>query len=113
MTQYEFDNQTKLFFYLDFSFSFNSNSRYILLITQLLECVNDDQVTYYASGNHDLQPSEGGNLALPGPKSLSEVSTDRGLVEIEIPLPLPPPTPISVPENNVLAHSTSIQVEKL
>ncbi|XP_044018083.1 protein tincar isoform X2 [Aphidius gifuensis] len=39
---------------------------------KLLECVNDDQVTYYASGNHDLQPSEGDPSPLLTPEPLPD-----------------------------------------
>lgn len=56
---------------------------------QLLECVNDDQVTYYASANRDLQPSEGDPSPLLTPDPLPDSSSE--------PLPLPPPTPSPTP----------------
>ncbi|CAB0036063.1 unnamed protein product, partial [Trichogramma brassicae] len=63
---------------------------------QLLECVNDDHVTYYASGNRDLQPSsEGENSpldALPDPPAPHQVEAMVALDHHQ-PLPLPPPTP--------------------
>ncbi|XP_043289073.1 protein tincar isoform X2 [Venturia canescens] len=55
---------------------------------KLLECVNDDQVTYYASGNRDLQPSEGDPSPLLTPEPLPDPETE--------PLPLPPPTPTNL-----------------
>ncbi|XP_066586279.1 protein tincar isoform X2 [Prorops nasuta] len=61
----------------------------------LLECVNDDQVTYYASGNRDLQPSEGDPSPLLTPDPLPDPS-------LEEPLPLPPPTPTSVQQTEVV-----------
>ncbi|XP_051161493.1 protein tincar isoform X3 [Leptopilina boulardi] len=60
---------------------------------QLLECVNDDQVTYYASGNRDLQPSEGDPSPLLTPDPLPDPVSE--------PLPLPPPTPTSEPSTEV------------
>ncbi|XP_043481058.1 protein tincar isoform X3 [Leptopilina heterotoma] len=60
---------------------------------QLLECVNDDQVTYYASGNRDLQPSEGDPSPLLTPDPLPDPASE--------PLPLPPPTPTSEPSTEV------------
>ncbi|XP_061933671.1 protein tincar isoform X3 [Apis cerana] len=56
---------------------------------KLLECVNDDQVTYYASANRDLQPSEGDPSPLLTPDPLPDSSSE--------PLPLPPPTPSPTP----------------
>ncbi|KOX70133.1 Protein tincar [Melipona quadrifasciata] len=55
----------------------------------LLECVNDDQVTYYASANRDLQPSEGDPSPLLTPDPLPDPTSE--------PLPLPPPTPTPTP----------------
>ncbi|XP_076231257.1 transmembrane protein tincar [Calliopsis andreniformis] len=60
----------------------------------LLECVNDDQVTYYASANRDLQPSEGDPSPLLTPDPLPD--------PISEPLPLPPPTPTSAPTTEVI-----------
>lgn len=60
-----------------------------VIIQQLLECVNDDQVTYYASANRDLQPSEGDPSPLLTPDPLPDSSSE--------PLPLPPPTPSPTP----------------
>ncbi|XP_024224587.1 protein tincar isoform X2 [Bombus impatiens] len=56
---------------------------------KLLECVNDDQVTYYASANRDLQPSEGDPSPLLTPDPLPDPTSE--------PLPLPPPTPTPTP----------------
>ncbi|KAK9299404.1 hypothetical protein QLX08_007572 [Tetragonisca angustula] len=55
----------------------------------LLECVNDDQVTYYASANRDLQPSEGDPSPLLTPDPLPDPTSET--------LPLPPPTPTPTP----------------
>ncbi|XP_058794885.1 protein tincar isoform X2 [Phymastichus coffea] len=71
--------------------------------TDLLECVNDDQVTYYASGHRDLQPSEDEPSSLlspepppPPPPTTSAIVTNEGPNG----LPLPPPDPsISIQEN--------------
>nr|KAF7423091.1 hypothetical protein H0235_008374 [Vespula pensylvanica] len=59
----------------------------------LLECVNDDQVTYYASANRDLQPSEGDPSPLLTPDPLPDPASE--------PLPLPPPTPTTAPTTEV------------
>ncbi|XP_008202989.1 protein tincar isoform X3 [Nasonia vitripennis] len=77
---------------------------------KLLECVNDDQVTYYASGNRDLQPSEGepspmlSPSALPGPPTL----------DVGLPLPLPPPTPTNaaVQESVALGHVAAVMPQQ-
>ncbi|XP_076625359.1 transmembrane protein tincar isoform X2 [Colletes latitarsis] len=61
---------------------------------KLLECVNDDQVTYYASANRDLQPSEGDPSPLLTPDPLSDPNSE--------PLPLPPPTPTCAPTTEVI-----------
>ncbi|XP_076179805.1 transmembrane protein tincar isoform X2 [Ptiloglossa arizonensis] len=61
---------------------------------KLLECVNDDQVTYYASANRDLQPSEGDPSPLLTPDPLSDPTSE--------PLPLPPPTPTCAPTTEVV-----------
>ncbi|XP_025155773.1 protein tincar [Harpegnathos saltator] len=60
----------------------------------LLECVNDDQVTYYASANRDLQPSEGDPSPLLTPDPLPDPAAE--------PLPLPPPTPTSAPTTEIV-----------
>ncbi|EGI65610.1 hypothetical protein G5I_05873 [Acromyrmex echinatior] len=60
----------------------------------LLECVNDDQVTYYASASRDLQPSEGDPSPLLTPDPLPDPA--------EEPLPLPPPTPTSAPTTDIV-----------
>ncbi|KAI4474688.1 hypothetical protein M0802_015494 [Mischocyttarus mexicanus] len=60
---------------------------------KLLECVNDDQVTYYASANRDLQPSEGDPSPLLTPDPLPDPASE--------PLPLPPPTPTTAPTTEV------------
>ncbi|XP_015113177.1 protein tincar isoform X2 [Diachasma alloeum] len=52
---------------------------------KLLECVNDDQVTYYANGNRDLQPSEGD----PSPLLTPEPLPDPNVAD------LPPPAPLT------------------
>ncbi|XP_053594611.1 protein tincar isoform X1 [Microplitis demolitor] len=52
---------------------------------KLLECVNDDQVTYYASGNRDLHPSEGD----PSPLLTPEPLPDPNLPIVPVPLPIP------------------------
>lgn len=73
---------------------------------QLLECVNDDQVTYYANGNRDLQPSEGDPSPLLTPDPLPDPATE--------PLPLPPPTPTSAPNSDLATAAsltTNIQVQ--
>ncbi|KAL0129752.1 hypothetical protein PUN28_001779 [Cardiocondyla obscurior] len=62
---------------------------------KLLECVNDDQVTYYASASRDLQPSEGDPSPLLTPDPLPDPA--------EEPLPLPPPTPTSAPSTDIVA----------
>lgn len=71
---------------------------------QLLECVNDDQVTYYASGSRDLQPSEGDPSPLLTPDPLPDPA--------EEPLPLPPPTPTSAPTTDIVTAplTTNVQV---
>ncbi|XP_070155330.1 protein tincar isoform X1 [Polyergus mexicanus] len=61
---------------------------------KLLECVNDDQVTYYANANRDLQPSEGDPSPLLTPDPLPDPP--------EEPLPLPPPTPTSAPTTDII-----------
>ncbi|XP_018342068.1 PREDICTED: protein tincar isoform X1 [Trachymyrmex septentrionalis] len=61
---------------------------------KLLECVNDDQVTYYASASRDLQPSEGDPSPLLTPDPLPDPA--------EEPLPLPPPTPTSAPTTDIV-----------
>ncbi|XP_053986517.1 protein tincar isoform X1 [Hylaeus volcanicus] len=61
---------------------------------KLLECVNDDQVTYYASANRDLQPSEGDPSPLLTPDPLSDPTLE--------PLPLSPPTPTCAPTTEVI-----------
>ncbi|CAK9800317.1 Protein tincar, partial [Anthophora quadrimaculata] len=60
----------------------------------LLECVNDDQVTYYASANRDLQPSEGDPSPLLTPDPLPDPASES--------LPLPPPTPTCAPTTEVV-----------
>ncbi|KAG8033911.1 hypothetical protein G9C98_008392 [Cotesia typhae] len=50
---------------------------------KLLECVNDDQVTYYASGNRDLHPSEGD----PSPLLTPEPLPDPNLPISPLPIP--------------------------
>ncbi|KOC70395.1 Protein tincar [Habropoda laboriosa] len=62
--------------------------------TNLLECVNDDQVTYYASANRDLQPSEGDPSPLLTPDPLPDPASE--------PLSLPPPTPTCAPTTEVV-----------
>ncbi|XP_033332793.2 transmembrane protein tincar isoform X1 [Megalopta genalis] len=71
---------------------------------KLLECVNDDQVTYYASANRDLQPSEGDPSPILTPDPLSDPTSE--------PLTLPPPTPTRAPSTEVVTASltTNIQV---
>ncbi|XP_015592220.1 protein tincar isoform X2 [Cephus cinctus] len=61
---------------------------------KLLECVNDDQVTYYASANRDLQPSEGDPSPLLTPEPLPDPPP--------VPLPLPPPTPTCASSSDVI-----------
>ncbi|RLU25377.1 hypothetical protein DMN91_001533 [Ooceraea biroi] len=61
---------------------------------KLLECVNDDQVTYYASASRDLQPSEGDPSPLLTPDPLPDPA--------EEPLPLPPPTPTIAPTTDIV-----------
>ena len=66
--------------------------------------MNDDQVTYYASGNRDLQPSEGEPSPLllspeqplpdPPPPTIQQQLQPQ-VDEVGLPLPLPPPTPTS------------------
>lgn len=56
-------------------------------INQLLECVNDDQITYYANGNRDLQPSEGDPSPLLTPEPLPDPNVG------DLPLPAPPINP--------------------
>ncbi|XP_025268311.1 protein tincar isoform X1 [Camponotus floridanus] len=70
----------------------------------LLECVNDDQVTYYASANRDLQPSEGDPSPLLTPDPLPDPP--------EEPLPLPPPTPTCAPTTDIITAplTTSAQM---
>lgn len=55
--------------------------------------MNDDQVTYYASANRDLQPSEGDPSPLLTPDPLPDPASE--------PLPLPPPTPTTAPTTEV------------
>ncbi|XP_012537173.1 protein tincar isoform X2 [Monomorium pharaonis] len=71
---------------------------------KLLECVNDDQVTYYASASRDLQPSEGDPSPLLTPDPLPDPA--------EEPLPLPPPTPTSAPTIDIVTAplTTSAQM---
>ncbi|XP_012223044.1 protein tincar isoform X2 [Linepithema humile] len=71
---------------------------------KLLECVNDDQVTYYASANRDLQPSEGDPSPLLTPDPLPDP------VEEE-PLPLPPPTPTSAPTTDIVTAPLTTNVQ--
>lgn len=79
---------------------------------QLLESVNDDQVTYYANGNHDLQPSKEPSRLLnleqsvpnPPPPSIHKVDNVSCL-----PLLLLPPTPTSQ-ETSTFAYSANYQV---
>ena len=52
-------------------------------------------MTYYASGNHDLQPSEGD----PSPLLTPDLST----VPATEPLQLPPPTQTSEPSTEVMS----------
>lgn len=55
-----------------------------------MECVNDDQVTYYANGNRDLQPFDGD----PSPTLTPEPLPDPNVSLVELsPLPPPPPPP--------------------
>ncbi|KAL7294943.1 hypothetical protein TKK_0011863 [Trichogramma kaykai] len=74
---------------------------------KLLECVSDDHVTYYASGNRDLQPSsEGENSpldALPDPPAPHQVEA-MVAQDHHQPLPLPPPTPT---KDTVVLHANS------
>ncbi|XP_020300399.1 protein tincar isoform X2 [Pseudomyrmex gracilis] len=70
---------------------------------KLLECVNDDQVTYYASANRDLQPSEGDPSPLLTPDPLPNPT--------EEPLPLPPPTPTSVPATDIVTAPLTTNVQ--
>lgn len=66
--------------------------------------MNDDQVTYYASANRDLQPSEGDPSPLLTPDPLPDPP--------EEPLPLPPPTPTCAPTTDIITAplTTSAQV---
>ncbi|XP_023246352.1 protein tincar [Copidosoma floridanum] len=79
---------------------------------KLLECVSDDQVTYYASGNRDLQPSEeeasplSPEQPLPDPPPVSSVCLQ--VADVGLPLSLPPPTPTS--QEMSLVHSTNPQI---
>ncbi|KAJ8664445.1 hypothetical protein QAD02_006107 [Eretmocerus hayati] len=74
---------------------------------KLLECVNDDQVTYYASGNRDLQPSEGE----PSPMLCSPSPLpDPPQLQPELPLPLPPPIPISDQDPSLLVCAVNTQI---
>ncbi|XP_029038168.2 protein tincar isoform X2 [Osmia bicornis bicornis] len=70
---------------------------------KLLECVNDDQVTYYASANRDLQPSEGDPSPLLTPDPLPDPTSE--------PLPLPPPTPTSAPSTEVVTTSLTANTQ--
>ncbi|XP_018400021.1 PREDICTED: protein tincar [Cyphomyrmex costatus] len=69
----------------------------------LLECVNDDQVTYYASASRDLQPSEGDPSPLLTPDPLPDPA--------EEPLPLPPPTPTSAPTIDIVTAPLTTNVQ--
>lgn len=66
--------------------------------------MNDDQVTYYANANRDLQPSEGDPSPLLTPDPLPDPP--------EEPLPLPPPTPTSAPTTDIITAplTTNAQV---
>ncbi|KYM98390.1 hypothetical protein ALC62_10914, partial [Cyphomyrmex costatus] len=70
---------------------------------KLLECVNDDQVTYYASASRDLQPSEGDPSPLLTPDPLPDPA--------EEPLPLPPPTPTSAPTIDIVTAPLTTNVQ--
>ncbi|XP_024868298.1 protein tincar isoform X1 [Temnothorax curvispinosus] len=70
---------------------------------KLLECVNDDQVTYYASASRDLQPSEGDPSPLLTPDPLPDPA--------EEPLPLPPPTPTSAPTTDIATAPLTTNVQ--
>ncbi|KAL6445590.1 hypothetical protein ACFW04_000848 [Cataglyphis niger] len=70
---------------------------------KLLECVNDDQVTYYANANRDLQPSEGDPSPLLTPDPLPDPP--------EEPLPLPPPTPTSAPTTDIITAPLTTNVQ--
>ncbi|XP_011690592.1 PREDICTED: protein tincar [Wasmannia auropunctata] len=70
---------------------------------KLLECVNDDQVTYYANASRDLQPSEGDPSPLLTPDPLPDPA--------EEPLPLPPPTPTSAPTTDIVTAPLTTNVQ--
>nr|XP_003703497.2 PREDICTED: protein tincar isoform X1 [Megachile rotundata]XP_012141303.1 PREDICTED: protein tincar isoform X1 [Megachile rotundata] len=70
---------------------------------KLLECVNDDQVTYYASANRDLQPSEGDPSPLLTPDPLPDPTLES--------LPLPPPTPTSAPSTEVVTTTLTTNTQ--
>ncbi|KAK0161414.1 hypothetical protein PV327_009885 [Microctonus hyperodae] len=78
---------------------------------KLLECVNDDQVTYYANGNRDLQPFDGDPSPTLTPEPLPDPNVS--LVELPPPPPPPPPTTTATTTNNQLFSSCETTIDRV